>query len=144
MSAQPQHIADHPDFLDEPVVLTITPAGHAALDRVAAHLAAAIDTDTPESIANGLAALYGLNIAVLVDLVDTGHNTPVQDGGGAEAGGWPVLRPATDRVYADGWRMQLTGWWPHRPDEPHDCHRQGHWTRDGSQLVLACCGLDAT
>lgn len=33
--------------------LPITAAGHAALDRVAAHLAAAIDTSTPQSIANG-------------------------------------------------------------------------------------------
>ncbi len=67
------------------------------------------------------------------------------DGGGAGPAGedHPVLRPATDRVYADGWRMQLPGWWPHRPDEPHDCHQQGHWTRDG-RLVLSCCGLDAT
>ncbi len=142
MSAQPHHLPAHPDHLDEPVVMTLTPAGHAALDRVAAHLAAAIDTDTPESIAEGLAALYGLDISQLVDLHDISQDATGQDGGGA--GRWPVLRPATDRVYADGWRMQLPGWWPHRPDEPHDCHRQGHWTRDGSQLVLACCGMDAT
>jgi hypothetical protein len=121
-------------------VLTITPAGHAALDRVAAHLAAAIDASTPESIAAGLAVLYRLDIS---DLADNALDEEPPESGGV-VGPHPPLRPATDRVYADGWRMQLPGWWPHRPDEPHHCHRQGHWTRDGSQLVLACCGLDAT
>ena len=139
MTAQPHHHRAHPDHHpDEPVVMTITPAGHAALDRAAAHLAAAIDTDTPESIAQGLAALYGLDIEHLAEF----SGSDAEGRGGAEP--WPGLRPATDAVYADGWRMQLPGWWPHRPDEPHDCHRQGHWTRDGSQLVLACCGLNAT
>jgi hypothetical protein len=47
------------------------------------------------------------------------------------------------RVWADGWRQQLPGSWPHYPDQPHYCHRAGHWTRD-SRLVLSCCGLDAT
>ncbi len=47
-------------------------------------------------------------------------------------------------IYAAGWRQQLPGTWPHYPDEPHHCHTAGHWTRDGRQLVLACCGLDAT
>lgn len=46
-------------------------------------------------------------------------------------------------IYADGWRTQMPGSWPHYPDEPHHCYPVGHWTSDG-RLVLACCGLDAT
>lgn len=47
-------------------------------------------------------------------------------------------------VYADGWRRQLPGDWPARPDEPHEHHPGGFWTRDGAQLVVSCCGLDGT
>ena len=47
-------------------------------------------------------------------------------------------------VYADGWRRQLPGDWPSRPDEFHEHRRYGFWTRDGAQLVVSCCGLEVT
>jgi hypothetical protein len=87
-----------------PDVLTITPAGHAALERVAAHLAAAIDTSTPATIAKGLAALYRLEVTALLDA----EPEPPAHAGGV-AGRYPPLTPATDRGYADGRRMQLPG-----------------------------------
>jgi hypothetical protein len=143
MTAQPEH---QPHGQDDPHVWNLTLAGHAALDRLAAQLADAIDTSTPESIADGLAALYVPDLYVLFDHVQVSDEDrdivwPARAGTGPYA---PLKPHAPGVVWADGFRQQLPGWWPHYPDEGHRHHRSGFWTRDGEQLVLTCCGIDGT
>lgn len=54
------------------------------------------------------------------------------------------LKPARTHVYADGWRRQCPGWWPHYPDDGHEHYSAGHWDRRGHHLYISCCGLDGT
>jgi hypothetical protein len=142
MTAQPEH---QPHGQDDPHVWNLPPAGHAALDRLAAQLADAIDTSTPESIADGLAALYVPDLYVLFDHVEVTDEEEIGCLSREVAGPYAPLKPYAPRVvWADGFRQQLPGWWPHYPDEAHWHHRSGFWTRGGEQLVVTCCGIDGT
>ncbi len=140
MTAQP-----HDNRTSQPLSLYLfTPAGDAALTAMADHLAAAIDTSTPESIADGLLALYRLDNGALAHLIDEA-DVLNQDEPAVVTGPYAPLRPSSDLIiWFDGFRKQLPGWWPHRPNERHLHYRQGYWTRDGEQLVLSCCGIDGT
>ena len=143
MTAQPLHQPDQPD---QSTVWNLTPAGHAALDRLAAQLGDAIDVSTPESIAEGLAALYNPDLHVLFDHVEVREEDgddacPARDVTSPYA---PLKPHAPGVVWADGFRQQLPGWWPHYPDEAHRHYQSGFWTRDGDQLVVTCCGIDGT
>ena len=140
MTAQPMHQPHDPD------VWNLTPEGHAALDRLAATLGDAIDVSTPESIAEGLAALYVPDLHVLFDHVQVSDEDWNGIRPGREvAGPYAPLKPhAPGVVWADGFRQQLPGWWPHYPDEAHRHYHAGFWTRDGEQLVVTCCGIDGT
>jgi hypothetical protein len=134
MTAQPLHQPD------QPIAWKLTPAGHAALDRLAEQLADAIDTSTPESLAEGHAALYAPDLHVMFDHVEV-IDEPVPTTVALLLADKPYL-PGV--VWADGFRQQLPGRWPHYPGDGHEHYRAGHWTRDGEQLVFACCGLDGT
>lgn len=91
---------------------------------------------TPETLPGVLQHVLSASLDELCDALEA-----IDERRGERA---QTLKPAQAGVFADGWRTQLPGWWPYRPDEPHSCHTSGHWTRDGRTLVLACCGLDAT
>ncbi len=119
-------------------VAVFTPQGLRVLDALADVLVNRM-AKTPEGIARVLDEVLHAPLDDLCCALDAVHagldaRHPTKADKPARAG----------VVYADGWRQQLPGTWPHYPDEPHHCYTAGHWTRDGSQLVLACCGLDAT
>ncbi len=112
--------------------------GQSTLEQLVDELVRGV-VDDPRSVRRCLHSAFDLPVAVYAqdirDAADRLRRTARPT----------ASKPAVPgRVWVDGWRQQLPGSWPYYPDEPHYCHPAGHWTRDGSQLVLACCGLDAT